>query len=233
MTIEAWLDETPGETRGIVARDGRYERLIIHRDSDAPGRRLGARSVGRVSALEPGLGGAFVELDGLPTDGFLPLKGGARVAEGQAVEVEVIAESRAGKGPTLKLIGPSEGAPRLLTTGPSVRDWLARWAPGVRPVEGAEAIQAGLEAEEEALGSGAGLPELGLDLSVERTRALIAVDVDHEGGGARVKAEANRRALIEAAELIRLKAWGGLVVVDLVGSGHDGASAFITASAIS
>lgn len=222
MKFEAWLDETPGETRGIVARDGRYERLIIHRESDAPGRRLGARSVGRVARLEPGLGGAFVEMQAAGAEAFLALKGGARLTEGQAVEVEVTAEARAGKGAALKLIGPAEGPPRLVTEGPSVRDWLARWAPGVRPGEGAEAIQAGMQAEEEALGAGVVLPGPGLDIAVERTRALVAVDVDHQGGGARAKTEANRRALIEAARLIRLKAWGGLVVIDLVGSGHDG-----------
>ena len=222
MTIDAWLDETPGETRGIVARAGRHERLIIHRASDAPAGRLGALSVGRVASLEPGLNGVFVETAGAAA-GFLPLKGGARLTQGQAIEVEVTAEARGGKGPTLKLVGPAEGEPRLTAEAPSARDWLARWAPGVTPGEGAEAIQAGLEAEEDALGAGVSLPDAGLDIAVERTRALVAVDVDHQGGGVRAKAGANRRALSEAARLIRLKAWGGLVVIDLVGSSHDGA----------
>lgn len=222
MRTEAWLDETPGETRGIVARDGRFERLIIHRESDTTAHRLGARSVGRVSAVDGRLKGAFVDLPGAPDPGFLPLTGGARLAEGQAVEVEVAAEPRGGKGPTLKLVGAAEGPPRLTGDGPSVRDWLARWAPGCAPVKGLAAIRAGDAAAEEALGGVAAFPEKGVDLAVERTRALVAVDIDHTGAGARV--EANRFGIEQAARLIRLKAWGGLIAADLAGSGHDGAA---------
>lgn len=220
MRVEAWLDEAPGETRGIVARDGRFERLILHRESMSAAERLGARSVGRVSVLAPRLKGAFVELSGSVRKGFLPLKGGIRLTEGQAVEVEVAAEARGGKGTTLKLAGLAEGPTRLLVEGPSVRDWLARWAPSVAPVEGLAAIRAGDAAAEEALAAGAAFPEQGVDLAVERTRALVAVDIDHAGGGKRL--EANRFGLEQAARLIRLKAWGGLIAIDLAGSGHDG-----------
>ena len=216
-----FLDKGIGETRGVVTLDGRPERLLIAREGDDDVQALGARSVARVRKVDRALGTAFLELAG-GAPAVLPLKE-ERLTQGQAIEVEVTAEARGGKGPTLKLVGPAEGEPRLTAEAPSARDWLARWAPGVTPGEGAEAIQAGLEAEEDALGAGVSLPDAGLDIAVERTRALVAVDVDHQGGGVRAKAEANRRALSEAARLIRLKAWGGLVVIDLVGSSHDGA----------
>uniref|UniRef100_A0A0N4Z8I9 LigA n=1 Tax=Parastrongyloides trichosuri TaxID=131310 RepID=A0A0N4Z8I9_PARTI len=51
--IEVFLDQTPGETRGVVARKGRYHHLILQRDSDRPSDRLGARCVGRVARVEP------------------------------------------------------------------------------------------------------------------------------------------------------------------------------------
>ena len=61
---------------------------------------------------------------------------------------------------------------------------------------------------------------------MERTRALVAVDVDvgeRPGGEAkRVARAANLAALGVAARVLRLKGEGGLVVIDLAGRGHDG-----------
>jgi hypothetical protein len=223
--LEAFLDDTPGEARGVLVRDGRYERLIIQREEEAPEQRLGARWVGRVSAVDAALHGAFVDGGGEPP-GFLPLRRGDRPTVGQAVEVEVVAEPREAKGPTLKLVGDAAGDPRLLAAGPTVRQILARLAPGAPIQTGAVAIRAGLEAEEEA---GAAVSIVGgVSVAIERTRALLAVDIDHAPTpgreGRRDKARANREGLAEAARRIGLKGWGGLVAVDLVGAGHDGAA---------
>ena len=181
MTVEVFLDETPGEIRGVVMRDGRFEHLLIEREDDVQPHRLGARSVGRVASVEPSLKGAFVDLGvdpGVAGFGFLPLKGEGKAAVGDKVEVEVVAEPRRGKGPALKLIGPGQGAPRLLSPGPGVKATLAILAPGVEPVTGLEAIQASRDAEEEAGFPGELFPDTGLDLMVERTRAMVTVDLD-------------------------------------------------------
>ena len=232
---ETFLDESPGEIRGVVARDGRFDRLILQRDSDPPQHRLGARAVGRVVSVDAGLKGAFVD-PGVPEPfGFLPLRKSDRIAVGQKLEVEVSAEPREHKGPTLRLVGAGEGEPRLLRPGPTVAETLARLAPGVEPRRGAAAIRAGLEAEEEALAPGALFAHLGIRLAVERTRALVAVDIDHAAApgrdGRRDKGRANRDGLIQAARMIRLKGWGGLVAIDLVGTGHDGAAMLAAARA--
>ena len=58
--VEVFLDETPGETRGVVLRDGRFTHLLIQREDDPAETRLGARSIGRVVEINPGLRGAFV-----------------------------------------------------------------------------------------------------------------------------------------------------------------------------
>ncbi|HZW16442.1 MAG TPA: RNA-binding protein [Brevundimonas sp.] len=233
--LEVFLDDTPGEVRGMVVRNGRFERLLLQRESDPPQHRLGGRAVGRVVAVDAGLKGAFVDLGAPEPFGFLPLRKSDRVAMGQKVEVEVSAEPREQKVPTLRLIGPGEGEPRLLRAGPTVAETLARLAPGVEVVTGAAAMRASLEAEEEALAPGALFPHLGVRVAVERTRALVAVDIDHaaEPGrdGRRDKSRANRDGLMQAARLIRLKGWGGLVAVDLVGTGHDGAAMSAAAKA--
>lgn len=227
--IEVYLDDTPGETRGVVARNERFEHLIIQDDRDVAQHRLGARSVGRIVDVQPGLKGAFVDLGATPPLGFLSFGPGAPLAIGQKVAVEVTAEPRAGKGPTLRRLAAGEGEPRLLTEGPSVEQILKALAPGQEPIRGLAAIQAGIEAEEEALRDGGLFGEFGLDVCVQRTRALIAVDLDlapgaGRGKGGRAKDIANRHGLIEAARLIRLKSWGGLVAIDLIGVRHDGAA---------
>lgn len=224
MTLEVFLDDSPGEVRGVIARDGRFEHLLIQRDDDEAAHRLGARCVGRIAEVHPGLKGAFVDL-GTAVPGFLPFRGQDRLAGGQKIEVEVSAEPREGKGPTLRLIGTGEGAPRLLTPGPTVAETLARLAPGVTVVTGLAALRASREAEEEAGGCGERFADTGLDLMVERTRALIAVDLDLAPGvpfGAPARTRANRQGLQAAARLIRLKRWGGLVAIDLIGTGQDG-----------
>lgn len=221
--LEVFLDETPGETRGVVVRDGRFEHLLIQRDDEPAAWRRGARSVGRVARVEPGLKAAFVDLGEGP-QGFLALGGGLKPAEGEALEVLTVAGPREDKGPALRWVGPSSGAPRLLEAGPDISARLAALAPGARPATGAPAIQAALDAGEEALESGLIVRDVGLDLKIERTRALVAVDLDwaQAGGGRQARDRANARGLAEAARMIRLKGWGGLVAIDLIGTGHDG-----------
>ncbi|MGZ9101075.1 MAG: ribonuclease E/G [Brevundimonas sp.] len=226
MSLEVFLDDTPGEVRGVIARDGRFEHLLIQREDDAAEHRLGARCVGRISEVHPGLKGGFVDL-GAVAPGFLPFRGQDRLIVGQKVEVEVSAEPREGKGPTLRLIGAGEGAPRLLAPGPTVAETLARLAPGVAPVTGPAALQASRDAEEEATAAGALFADTGLDVMVQRTRALIAVDLDLSPApgvafGAPARTRANRQGLLAAARLIRLKRWGGLTAIDLIGTGQDG-----------
>jgi Ribonuclease G/E len=220
--VEVFLDDTPGELRGMIARDGRFERLLIQRDDDVPQHRLGARCVGRVAAVEPAFGAAFVDLGAQPPFGFLPLGQGPAVREGDRIEVEVAAEPRETKGPTLRLVGPGQGAPRLLNAGPDVRAQLDTLAPGVEPRTGLDAIQASWDCEEEAMGLGDFFAETATDLAVQRTRALVAVDIDYAhlpGKDARRGRErANREGLIHAARLIQLKRWGGLIAIDFVGT---------------
>jgi len=221
--VEVFLDVIPGETRGVIARDSRCEHLLIQRDSDIPQQRLGARSIGRVVGIDPGLNGAFVDLGG--PKGFLPLGKIHDLQQGGKIEVVVTAEPREQKTVVLRLIGKGEGEARLLEPGEDVARSLARLAPGVEPVTGLEALLAVREAEEEALARTAQFPSIGLDLSIERTRALIAIDMDHApqpGRDARKgRRQANLAGLHEAARLLALRRWGGLVAIDLIGAGQD------------
>jgi Ribonuclease G/E len=220
----AYLDVGVGETRGVVTLDGRPERLILARDSDIACQALGAEVVGRVRKVERTLALAFIDLGEGP-DGVLNLRPDmARIAEGQALAVEIRGEARGDKGAQLRLIGEAEGPPRLLSAAPSVESELAAF--NEKPlVTGGVARAMADAAEAEALQREFALPGGG-SLAIEPTRALVAIDVDvGERAGAdskRVTRAANFAALTAAARLLRLKGEGGLVVIDLAGRGHDG-----------
>jgi Ribonuclease G/E len=227
-----YLDVATGETRGVVTLDGRPERLIIVRDDDLACQALGAEMVGRVRKLERQLAIAFVDLGEGP-DGVLNLRPEMpRLAEGQAVRVEIRSEARAGKGAQLRFVEEAEGAPRPAAAVPSVEAELAAAAPRYAPVTGPKAREMADAAEAEALESVFPLPGGGT-IAVEPTRALVAVDVDlGERAGAdakRATRAANLAAFATAARVLRLKGEGGLVVIDLAGRGHDG-PALITAA---
>jgi Ribonuclease G/E len=221
-----YLDVGIGETRGVVTLDGRPERLLVRRDDDDPRLVLGARLVARVASLEPALATAFLDLGG-GAEAILPFRPEARPVRGQALQVEIRGEPRRGKLAVARSLGPAEGAPRLVSAAPDVADELQALAPGSKLVEGAAARDVADEAQAEALDVLHALPGGGV-LAVEPTRALTAIDIDlgaTKGQDAkRVTRQANLAALGMAARLLRLKGLGGIVVIDLVGRGHDGAA---------
>lgn len=229
----AFLDKGLGEVRGVVTLDGRPERLLIRRDDDEPRLLIGARCVARVASLEPALGTAFLDL-GQGVEAILPFKPDARPVRGQAIEVEIRSEPRRGKLAIARAIGPAEGAPRLIAAPPDLETDLEVLSHGAPIIGGALARQAADEAEAEALEILHPLPGGGL-IAIEPTRALTAIDVDlsdRKGGDAkRVTRQANLAALGAAARLLRLKGLGGIVVIDLVGRGHDGVALLAAARA--
>lgn len=225
-----FLDRGIGESRGVVLLNDRPERLLIVRDGDDAATRLGARHVARVRKVEPAFASAFVDLGGV--EALLSFKPDARPVEGQALEVEIRTEPRRGKLATVRVLGPAEGAPRLLAAAPGLEEQLAAYARGAEIVTGRGARQVADEAEAEALEIVHPIPGGG-NIAIEPTRALVAIDVDmgeRKGNDAkRVTRQANLAALSVSARLLRLKGLGGIVVIDLVGRGHDG-NALMTAA---
>lgn len=226
MSRRLYLDEGPGEARGVVVLDGRPERLLVRRVTDRDEHQPGARLAGRVGSMDRALGIVFVDL-GVEPSGVLSLSGEAsRLAEGGRVEVEVMAPPRESKGPALRLIGPAEGEPRLLAPAPSLEAELRACAPGATVTRGRDAREAADLAEQAALAPAHRLASGGT-LWIEPTRALVAIDVDvgsASGDARRAATRANREAIAAAAVLLRLKGLGGPVVFDLAGKGHDGES---------
>jgi Ribonuclease G/E len=223
-TRRIFLDRGIGEARGVVMLDDRPERFLIERDTDERRLALGARSAARVTSLEPALATAFLDL-GDGAEAILPFRSDAAPVRGALIEVEIRAEPRRGKLAIARPLGPAEGVPRLIAAAPDLAAQLCGFARGVELIEGRLAREAADEAEAEAVEVLHALPGGGV-IAVEPTRALTAIDIDlgeRKGVDAkRVTRQANIAALGAAARLLRLKGLGGIVVIDLVGRGHDG-----------
>ena len=210
----------------MVTLGGRPERLLIRRDDEDQRLGLGARLIARVAGVEPAIATAFLDLGG-GLQAILPYKADAKPVRGASLEIEIRGEPRHGKLAVARAVGTGEGAPRLLSEPLDMAETLRHFARDAVLVEGSQARAKADEAEIEALETIHPLPGGGT-LAIEPTRALTAVDVDlgeRKGPDAkRVTRQANIAALGEAARLLRLKGLGGIVVMDLVGRGHDGAA---------
>ncbi len=215
-----YLDSGPGELRGVVTLGGLPERLLIERTGELRGPRLGAVYRARISELATPLGLAFLDLGG-GEEGVLKLPAGAGLARGATLQAEVAAEVRADKAASFRFVGKSEGKPGLLEPAPGLHQRLASFAPDAPVDTGESAREVADEAEEAVLASRHELAG-GAVLTIEVTRALTVVDVDLPPGAARSRRnQGNLDAINHAARLLRLKARGGIIVIDLIGGGDS------------
>ena len=220
----AYLYTGIGETVGIVTLDGRPERLVAEWDGDDALDAEGVRGVARVKKIERAFNSAFVALPG-SADLLLPMRQDMpKLVEGQLVEIEIKTPSRRDKSAVARFIGPGDGDPRVTAHAPTVEELLRLWVKSGSPTQGLAALEAVEAAEAEALMTVFALPGGG-DISIESTRALVAIDVDlgnRDGDSKKAARAANMAAFTTAARVLRLKGLAGLVVFDLVGRGHDG-----------
>ncbi len=93
------VDVRPGVVRAaLIAADGAVVEFLEER-KHLP-RLVGSVRLGRVKAVRAEMGAAFVDI-GADADGFLNLKKGRKIAEGDTVAVRVSRDAEEGKGPLL------------------------------------------------------------------------------------------------------------------------------------
>ena len=153
-----------------------------------------------------------------------PVKG---MSEGMTIRVRIKSESRPDKRAVAALEAQSNNKDagamktRLLARAQSI--WPDERLQLIASDETSEALDM---AREQALNPSGGMIDGG-NLTIEPTRALIAVDVDGGGhqalGGQEVRRRArlNERAICETVRRLRLSGLAGLVVIDLIGRRHD------------
>lgn len=227
MTVQLVISSSPGERRYARLEDGRVVAIRAARDDGAP--YAGAIYLGRVTRLEPGIGAAFVEI-GLAQPGFLNL-GKHQVGEGEALIVRVKADPQGEKGarlaldvpkdlvlppeakPPMRLMAPDDPLAELQARGKADEILESKPASAQDPFETSGAA----EALDEALSPLVRLPSGGR-LLIERTAALIAIDVDSGAQkGPDAKFQANREAALAVARQIRLRNLAGRILVDFAG----------------
>ncbi|WP_158745158.1 ribonuclease E/G [Acidisphaera sp. L21] len=237
MTLYA--ASSPGEVRVAAVVDGVLLDYAIWR----PGRPDGVGDVhrGRITAVVPGMAGAFVAIAG--ADGFLPDSAGAAGhGVGDILSVRVVRAAQGGKGPRLAAATtpPGSGPPILLQPGPNAVERLAALHPGAVVVNdpGLAALLRPTLADRVSIGPGWGdtiddaiaaltdpavaLPG-GLRATIEPTAALVAIDMDMAAAtaGRELKPSkqeaANRAALPALVRQIRLRNLSGAILLDLAG----------------
>lgn len=207
------LEETAAETRAVAFAGGLPVATFSHSPLLAPRLTQGSVLTARLRARDE-TGGAFLEADS-GEELFLKSAPRGDVSLGSALQVQVIAEARAGKRARVRLwrqgdvmpASPLEAWRNTLPGGGNL-DW------GTGDVSEIDA------AFDEALAPAIPLPGGGR-LLIARTPALTAVDVDtagrHSSGRAAERASAiNLEAARETARQLALRGLGGLIVLDCV-----------------
>lgn len=150
-----------------------------------------------------------------------------RTAAAGVSEAALQAEAQALIAAARAIADAAPRPPRRLRAAPSLAERAAQlWPDAAKETDDAAPIDArpfarhGLEAELGALLqstvplSGAGLS--GAWMALERTAAVVAIDIN--AGASRAAQTVNLAALAEIPRQLRLRGWGGQIVVDLAGT---------------
>lgn len=197
-TREVALDET---NRPVAVR-------LTRLTEDRP-IRIGQQVTGRLRQISLSQGGGFVELDDRGGEAFLRLQEGHGLTEGQSLSLQVAAEPR--EGSKLARVALPNRTPGV----PSSGLWDTAEVEHVDPGDQTVAMAFDMAVSDTVNLQGGG------NITLERTRALVAVDVDTSGrtetGRPASRAlKVNLDAAAELARQIRLRNLGGIVVMDCV-----------------
>ncbi len=201
------IDDAIGETRAAVWEGKVLAELYTRRWTDEARPRIGDRFAGRVTRIEKSLAAAFIDLGG-KIDGFLKFTtapNAPRLTEGSRIEVEIIREAEGDKGPVVKFISASEETVPGRTSGKDLRTFIAERFPAIK-FEDAKVGTLLDAVQTDILVPGGG------SISIERTRALTAIDID--SGNAVSPFSVAKAACPLIAHQLRLRGIGGLIVID-------------------
>jgi len=202
------IENCIGETRAAIYEGRRLVELFVRRETDADKPRQGDVFAGRISTIDQSLGGAFIDI-GTPHHGlfkFTNSPNAPRFTEGQMAEFEVSKATEIGKGPVLKFKQLTQADKPGKISGDDLKAFIAKRFEGIEFKEAAvSVIDEATETELAIKGGGT--------ISIERTRALVAIDVDK--GTAVSSFDVCMAALPMIASELRLRGLGGLIVIDL------------------
>ncbi len=206
MKRRAVIEDAVGECRALVYEGRRMVELHVDRPwQNTP--RTGDLYSARVTSIDASVAGAWVEIAKDTAPALLPFaaqRGMPRLEEGQSVEVAVLRSQIGKKGATVRYIGETE-KPTGLLKKLTLRERLSE------RFENITFDVAAVNAIDDACDTSVALPGGG-SITVEQTQALLAIDVD-KGAAISAANAANEAAKLIASQL-RLRALGGLVIID-------------------
>jgi len=202
------IEECIGETRAAVYEGRRLVELYVRRWTDKDKPRQGDIFAGRVSKIDQSMGGAFIDL-GAEMQGLFKFTNSPhapRLTEGQMAEFEISKATEIGKGPIVKFKQISTADRPAKISGDDLKAFMAKRFAGIEFADATvSVIDDATEIELAIKGGGT--------ISIERTRALVAIDVDK--GTAPSSFDVCMAALPMIAHELRLRGLGGLIVIDL------------------
>jgi Ribonuclease G/E len=207
MKRRAVIEEGVGETRAAIYEGRKLVELHLDRWSDFHKPRIGEVWTGQVNAIDPSIGGLWLDL-GKGPDGLLSFKGQAnlpRLTEGALIDVRIAKEAMGEKGPVLKYEGDptrdKAGSVELL----DLRQRLSLRFPTITFEEAPVSII------DTATERRVAVPHGGT-LTIDRTEALIAIDIDK--GSAKTVMDCSEQAARLIMSQLRLRGLGGLIIID-------------------
>lgn len=201
------IDEAIGETRAAVYDGKSVVELYARRWTDAEAPRLGDRFAGRVRRVEKSLAAAFIDM-GTESDGFLKFTtapDAPRLTEGLRIEVEITREPEDGKGAMVKFIRSLPDSAPGRISGQSLKDFIAARFHNIT----FEDAKVGTLLD--AIQRDIAIPGGGT-VTIERTKALTAIDID--SGNAPSPFNVAKAACPLIARQLRLRGIGGLIAID-------------------
>ncbi len=201
------IDKAIGETRAAVWEGKSLTELYTRRWTDMARPRLGDRFFGRVRSIDKPLSAAFIDLGAQP-DGFLKFStapGGPRLTDGQRIEVEITRESEAEKGPVVKFLALAPDTEPGRVSGQSFEGFISsRFSDISFEYANVGSLLDAVQTEIAVPGGG--------QITLERTKALTAIDID--SGSAVSPFAVAQAACPLIMQQLRLRGIGGLIVID-------------------
>lgn len=206
MKRRAVIEELVGETRAAVYEGRKLVELHLDRWSDFNKPRIGEQWSARIASIDPSMGGMWVEM-GKGPDALLSFKGQKdmpRLTEGARVDVVVAKEAMAEKGPVVRYVGePSREKPGVVQAF-SLRERLVQRFPEITFEDSSVGMDTSTERDVAIPGGGS--------ITIERTQAMVTVDVDKGGAKTVMDCSINGAKLIMGQ--LRQRRLGGLIAID-------------------
>lgn len=207
MKRRAVIEDVIGETRAAVYEGRKLVELHLDRWSQREAPKIGELWTGQIKAIDPSIGGAFVSL-GRDINGLLAFKSHRdlpRLTEGALIDVRVTKEPIGKKAASVKFVGDASLDKPGAVERFDLKSRLSRRFPDMT-FETAPVGAHDQATERHIAIAGGG------QVTIDRTEAMIAIDVD-KGGATRTFECAEKAASLIASQL-RLRGLGGLIAID-------------------